>query len=290
MADHVLRDGHVDVGPDGLGHCNVVAKLRLTEYAVLVGLVVARPQDCPMVCCRVVRALHNRIVLNAVACLVHGHALLQLQSNDVRVGLARHSGLERRWSTVAGLGDALKVGRHRRWRVLARQCLAGVQNVGAAIARDVQRTLEHVRLEHRVVALARLVAEQEVNAVLISRLPLVDAEPRVSAAVLHGRHGGGLGCEDQTVRRVAELGVQQGVDGLLHHRPVACEEDLGLDTQRLLTRCSQEVSAQVLDELAGTAKTARGCQVLVRQHQRQPGRVLASEGVDVEDAEQIQIR
>ena len=290
VANHVLRDGHVDVGPDGLGHRNVVTKLRLTQHTILVGLVVTGSQDGPVRRLRVVGALHDRIVLNAVSHLVHRHTLLQLQGNDVRIGLAGHGRLDRRRSTVARLGNALEVGRHHRRCVLTRQCLAGIQNVGAAVAGHIQSTLEHVRLQHRIVALAWLVAKQEVNAILIRGLPLVHTQPRVATTVLHWSHSRGLWREDQPVCRVSELGVQQGVDGLLHHRAVSCEEHLGLNPQRLLARSRHKVGAQVLDEFASTAQAARGGQVLIRQHQRQAGRVLASEGVDIKDAEQIQVR
>ena len=290
MANHILRDGHVDVGPDGLSHRNVITKLRLTQHAVLVGLVVAGPQNCPVRRLRVVGALHNRIVLNSVSHLVHRHALLQSQRNDVRIRLAGHGRLEGRRSTVARLGNALEVGRHHGRCVLARQRLAGIQNVGAAVAGHIQSALEHVGLQHRIVALAWLVAKQEVNAILVRGLPLVHTQPRVATTVLHWSHSRGLWREDQPVCRVSELGVQQGVDGLLHHGAVPCEEHLGLNPQRLLARSRHKVATKVLDKLPSTAQAACGGQVLIRQHQRQAGGVLASEGVDIKDAEQIQVR
>ena len=196
VANHGLRNRHVDVCPDGLSHGNVVAKLRLAQHAVLVGLVVARPQHGPVIGLRVVGALHDGIVLDPIASLVHWRALHQRQRDDVRIGLARNRGLERRRCTVTRLGNPLQISGHGGRRVLTRQRLAGIQNVGAAVAGDIQTALEHMRLERGVVALTCLEPKQEVNAVLVRRLPLVHAEPGVAAAVLHGSHGTCLRSED----------------------------------------------------------------------------------------------
>ena len=177
-------------------------------------------------------------------------------------------------------------------RVLSRHRLDGVDDIKAPRATNVELPLEHTLLEHRIKGLARLELDQEVNAVLIRRLPLVDRRPRIPLAIRQRCDRRRARSEDQSVRLVLELGIQNRLNRILHRRTIAGQEELGLHAQRLAVRLRREVLAQIRHELPSTpqARSQRiRNHVLVGREERKARRVLAAERVDVEDAEEIAV-
>ena len=105
IANHLLGDRNVDVGPDRVGHLDVVAEVRLAQNTVLVGLVVARPHDHPAALVRVVRALDDGVVLDAVPIGVNRNTPI-VEGNVDHTGIRRlgDAGLEGRGNAVTVLG------------------------------------------------------------------------------------------------------------------------------------------------------------------------------------------
>ena len=83
-------------------------------------------------------------------------------------------------------------------------------------SRDVQRALEHELPQTHIVALDLLELDQEVNAVLLRRLPLVERHPGIATALRDGCHGRRARREHQTIRGVLEPRVQDLANRLLH--------------------------------------------------------------------------
>ena len=102
---HLLRDRDVNVRPDRVGRSDVVAKLGLVQHAVLVGLVVARAQNRPPTRVDIAHTLDDRIVLHPLATAIHRNTLgIQRNHDIVRLGIARHRGLEHPRHTITRLG------------------------------------------------------------------------------------------------------------------------------------------------------------------------------------------
>jgi len=148
-----------------------------------------------------------------------------------------------------------------------------------------------VLLQDRVERIASLELDQEVNAVLVSRLPLVDRCPCIALAVRQRSHWRGAGREDEAIRLILKLGGEHRVNRLLHRRSIACEEHLGLHSQRA-TRHHHKVATQVRHELVSTPKTGLhriGPDILIRREERKASLVSPAEGVDIEDTEEVQL-
>ena len=230
---HLFCDRHVNVRPDRVRSCDVITELRLVEDAVLIRLVVTSAENRPAVMFYIANTLDDCIVLHTLSSTVDWHTLRIEGNHDVvRVGIARHRWLEHAGNTVASLCKNLEFRRQSRRLVFARHGFAWVDDVKSASATDIQLSLEHSLFQHSVERLTWLELDEEVNAVLVSRLPLVDSRPGVSLAVSERCNGRRTRREDQTVRMILELGVQHCGDCLLHRRSIACEEQFGLNAKR----------------------------------------------------------
>ena len=87
--EHLLGDRNVNVGPDRVRSHDVVTKLCLLEHAVLMGFVVASPQNLPTLSVDVAHTLNDGIVLDARTCLVDRNTLrIQRNRNLVGIGIA----------------------------------------------------------------------------------------------------------------------------------------------------------------------------------------------------------
>ena len=182
IADHLLCDRHVDIGPDGIGYRDVVTKLRATQHAILMSLVIAGAHDdpAPLVC--VVGTLNDRIVLYTVSVLIHWNTLLvEGQRHHMCVGSLRDHRLKWRRNTVL----SAVLGRNLRRRVLTGHRLAGIDDITRG-PRDIQSSLDDTLLQDSVKALTWLELDQEVNAVVACGLPLVEAQPRATLTLLLG--------------------------------------------------------------------------------------------------------
>jgi hypothetical protein len=90
------------------------------------------------------------------------------------VGRPRRSRLKVRGNTVAILGQNSQIVRQLRRHILSSHCLARIDGIASWATTDKERTLKNTSRSHWVKALTWLELDKKVNAVLESRLPLVD--------------------------------------------------------------------------------------------------------------------
>jgi hypothetical protein len=137
----------------------------------------------------VVRTLDDSIVLYSLSVCVYRNTLVvQGNVDNMCVWRLRHTGLERRRNSVAVLGKNAHLGRKGGFHILSGHCLAGMNDI-AGRTRDVESSLEHQLPHIDIIALNLLELDKEVNAVLLRRLPLVEAKPSISAALGNRRNG-----------------------------------------------------------------------------------------------------
>ena len=161
---HGLRDRHVHVRPDVLGHMDVVSILSQTQHTVLVGLVVASPHDHPAPRVDVPGTLDDRIGLHPNPVDVLGSSCASNRNlNLVRIRSLGRGRLEGRGHTIPRLGLNPQLRGHHDGTVLARQRLAGVDDVRARRASHKQRALAGADPQGRVVGFGRSKGHQEVN-------------------------------------------------------------------------------------------------------------------------------
>ena len=90
MRQHDLSHRHVNARPDVVCNRSVITVLSLLEYAILVGLVLARAHDAPTHGFRVLAALDDRVVLHTFLFFVlHHSARVHWNVHDLGIGLAR---------------------------------------------------------------------------------------------------------------------------------------------------------------------------------------------------------
>ena len=185
------------------------------------------PHDDPPALVRVVRALDDGVVLHAMTLAVNRNTPI-VQRNIDHTGIRRlgDTGLEGRGNPIAVLSQNAHLRRQGNLRVLPCHRLARMNDVSGC-AGDVQSSLEHELPQTDIVALNLLELEEEVNAVLLRRLPLVQRHPRIATALCDGCHRRRAGCKDQTIRRILEPRVQNLTNCLLHRGTVSRQEELG---------------------------------------------------------------
>ena len=292
-SQHLLRHRHVNVCPDAVRSRNIITKLRLVEHTILVGLIVASPQNPPAVIVHIANTLNDRIILHASTMRVNRHSLSIQRNHDVvSVRIARHRRLEDTRCAILRLRQHLQLRCHLRRHILTGHRLTGVDNVKSPRAPDIQLPLEHALLQHGIIRLAGTELHQKVNAVLVSRLPLVDRSPRISTSVSQRSHRRAPWRKDQSIGLILKLGVQHRVDGFLHRRSIASQEHLGLHTQGATAHLRCKVPVQIGYKLATTSNaTSQRIRdhLAIRCEQREASRVLTTEGVDIKDTEQMQI-
>ena len=292
-AQHRLRDGHVNVRPDVLGHMDIISKLRLSQSTVPVRLVVARAQDRPPPLGHIADALNDGIGLHPRAMNVLGEArATDGNVNHKRIRRLGGGRLEGRRGAVPGFGQHAQFRRNLGLTVFPREGLAGVDNVRAWRATHKERPLAGALSQHGVKGVGLGEGDQEVNGVLVCWLPLVDPQPRVALAVGNGSHCRGPRREDETIGWVLERHVENRANRLLHGGSVASQEDLGLNTHGGASGEHEEVFLEVLHEEHCTAQ-ARLERLLahigVRGHERETRDILAPELVGIKDAEQVAV-
>ena len=233
LPKHLLRDRHVNVCPDVLSRPDVVSKLSFPLDAKLIGLVIARPENGPAVRDGIARAFNDGRILHSLAFHVHRNSLVvQRNENLRRLRSSRHRRLKGSWHPLSGI--VLDLQRNVWGCILARQCLAGIENVSPRVSCDIECALANGLVQNRVVRISRVKLDEEVDRVLDGRLPLVDGCPGRALAFRDGTHGRRPRCEDKPVGRVLELGIQELGDRLLHRRTIARQEELGLNAEGLL--------------------------------------------------------
>ena len=94
-ANHLFGHWIVDVGPDRVCDLNVIAKLRLVQHSVLIGLVVACSHDFPSSTLYITRTLNDRLVFNTISLFIDWNTLCVDWNQDlVRVGCFGCGGLK----------------------------------------------------------------------------------------------------------------------------------------------------------------------------------------------------
>ena len=274
----------MDIGPDSVGNCDVVTELWAVQHPILVGLVVTGPHNVPAPSVRIVTALDDRIVLHAIALCIHRNTtIVQGQIDIVGVGCSRDHRLERRGHTRSQgclLGHL--------WRcVLTRHRLARIHHITRS-PRDIQRSLDNTLPQGRVKALAILELDQEVNAVVRGRLPLVHHKPGATLRLISRRHRSRARSKDQTVDRVVKGRIQDLADCLLHRISITRQEHLRHDAKGLAARQRREIPRDVGHKGPRTPQT-RLAHILLADEQGQAPHVTSLVPVDVEDVELIAI-
>ena len=288
VLQHVLCDRHVHIGPDRIGHRDVIAKLRLTQDAVLVGLVVAGPHDIPATEVGIVGTLNDRIVLHTISLGIHRNTcVVQRHVDHVSIRRPRNRRLERARHTVAGLAMDPLLRRQDRHHVLSRHGLARIHHI-ARRSRDIQRSLHDPLPNGRVKVLAVLQLDQEVNAVMRGRLPLVDRHPGLAATLRHRSHRRCPRSEHQTVCRILKVRIQHLANCRLHRLTISGKEQLRGDTKGLATCHGREVRRNVAHKRPRTAQTGLA-HVVLRDKQGKASHITVLVPIHVEDTELVAI-
>ena len=130
VLDHLFRDRHVDIGPDCIGNCDIITKLRAAQNTILVRLIVAGSHDVPATNVRVVGALNDGVALYTIALGIHRYAtIIQRQRDHVSVRGTRNVGLKGRGNAVSVLGLETHLIRNHGRHILTRHCLARIHDV-----------------------------------------------------------------------------------------------------------------------------------------------------------------
>ena len=186
---HHLRDRDVDRRPDRVGHIDVIAILRLAQNAVAIRLVVARAHHRPFPLVRVVGTLDNRVIIHLLPRRIHWDILLvERNLDDVGIGIPRRGRLEHRRNTASRICQLQELLREFRRDILTRQRLAWIQNVHAWRPPNIQRPALHHLLAVDIVDGCLLELHEEINGVLVRRLPLVHPHPHLALNISGWRH------------------------------------------------------------------------------------------------------
>lgn len=289
MREHGFRHRHVNARPDVVCNGSVIAVLSLLENSVFVGFVLACAHDLPAHVFRILAALNDRVVLHTFLLdVLHHTPGVDRNVHNLRVGLARRRRLEWAGHAITNLGETREIGRKLKRRLFTCKLLARIHEIRTSGARDLERALASLLAKDGILRRALVDTKQEVDGVLVRRLPLLDTEPSVSATLAQRSQRRVTRREDQTVGRLLKLGVQNARNRGFHCSSIARKEELGLNLRGFAAR-RHELGTQILHKELGVTETARIERIRIAAEKRQSANVLALVAVDIEDAELVEV-
>ncbi len=287
---HGFCDRHVNARPDVVRNHRIISLLRRIQDTLLLGLVLPRPHDTPTHVLGILAALNDRIVLHTLLFnILHDTACIHGNVNHLGIDLTGGRRLERTGNTITNLRKTGEI----RWKLLrllfARHLLARIHEIRTGRARNLERALPCLLAKARVLCRTRFHTKQEVNGILVGRLPLVDTRPRIASAFTAGSQRRVAGRKDETIRRLLKLSLQDASNRSLHRRSVTCEKEFCFNLGRIASR-GHELVAKIFDEELGVSQTTGIERIRITAEKRQTASVLALVAVDIEDTELVEVR
>ena len=286
---HGFCDRHVNACPDVVRNHRVIALLRCIQDTLLLGLVLTRPHHTPTHVLGILAALNDRIILHTLLFnILHDTACIHRNVNHLGIDLTRGRRLKRTGNTIANLCKTCEIRRKLLRLLFTRHLLARIHEIRTGRARNLESTLPCLLTKDGVLCRTRFHTKQEVNGVLVGRLPLVDTRPRIASAFTAGSQRRVPGREDETIGRLLKLGLQDASNRSLHRSSVTCEKEFCFNLGRVAAR-GHELIAKVFNKELGVTQTRRIEGIRVATEKRQTASVLALVAVDIEDTELVEV-